>query len=170
MILVKAKPSHLNAALLSIGLKPGKTVSYKKKDPPPPQEELDAGTASAYEVIPPTGQVVHIYVKYEGWEERKVRLLEDLLVDLRTGKVMNRVGWIYVGSRFAEVLQGRDRVVKYMADMERNIVACYLLGFGNTIFDINSADGINDALFDVNPEEAPPMGAKISVIFSLNPL
>jgi hypothetical protein len=160
----------LNAALLSLGLEPGTTVKSKKKDPPPPREEIEAGTASLYEIIPPTGTKVHIYVRYDGWKERPIRYLEDLLLDLRTGKPMDRVGWIYVGSRFAEVLLGRDRVVKYMADMERNIVACYLSGFGNSIFDINDVDGVNDTLFDVNPDTAPPLHARVTVVFSINPL
>jgi hypothetical protein len=109
-------------------------------------------------------------VKYEGWKERPIRFLEDLMIDLRTGKPIERVGWIYIGSRFARVLQGRDHVVKYMADMERNIIACYLTGFGNAIFDINSLDGIYDTVYDLNPFEAPPMGAKVTLIFSLAPL
>ncbi|MHC4944179.1 MAG: YdjY domain-containing protein [Planctomycetota bacterium] len=170
VILVKATPSNLNAALLSLGLEPGTTVQTKKKDPPPPKEEIEAGTASLWEIIPPTGTLVHIYVRYDGWEERPVRYLEDLLLDLRTGKPMDRVGWIYIGSRFARVLLGRDKVVKYMADMERNIVACYLTGFGNSIFDINNVDGVNDTLFDVNPDTAPPLHAQVTVIFSINPL
>ena len=170
LILIKAKPSNINAALLSIGLEPGKTVSYKKRDPPPTQEEVDSGRETLYEVVPPKGRAVYIYVKYNGWAERPIRFLEDLILDLRTGQPLERAGWVYVGSRFAEVLLGRDRVVKYMADMERNVVACYLTGFGNAIFDINSADGINDALFDANREETPPMGSKITLIFSINPL
>jgi hypothetical protein len=170
LILVKAMPSNINAALLALGLEPGKTVQFRKKDPPPPQEDIDAGLASPYEVIPPTGETVFIYVKYDQWKERPVRFLEDILLDLRTGRPMERMGWIYVGSRFARVIQGRDKVIKYMADMERNVVASYLPGFGNAIFDINSPDGIHDALFDVNPDCAPPMAAKITLIFALEPL
>lgn len=170
MLLVKATPSHLNAAMLAIGVTPGKTVTFKKKDPPPPQEEIDKGITSPYDVIPPAGDKVYIYVKYDGWEEKPVRFLEDLLMDLRTGKPLMRKGWIYVGSRFAEVLMGRERVVKYMADMERNIVACYLTGLGNAIFDINDVDGINDTYFDVYPSAIPPMGSKVQIIFTLEPL
>lgn len=170
LIMVKATPSNLNAALLSLGLNPGKTITSRKKDPPPPQDEIDSGNANEYELIPPTGQVVYIYVRYKGWNTRPIRFLEDLILDFRTGRSMKRVGWVYIGSRFAEVLDGRKRVRKYMADMERNIVACYLTGFGNAIFDINTIDGIYDTLFDVHPEDAPPMGAKVDIIFALNPL
>jgi len=170
MILIKAKPSNLNAALMSLGLNPGKTISSKKKDPPPSKEDIESGKTSAYELIPPQGQVVYIYVRYDGWKDSPLRLLEDLIIDYRTGESMQRVGWVYVGSRFATVLQGRQRVVKYMADMEGNVVASYLKGFGNAIFDINSIDGIKDHLFDVNPDLAPPMKSKISLVFSLKPL
>ena len=196
MVLVKAKPSNLNAALLSLGLTPGKTVSFRLKNDPKtsdsgkdakkedasdgkdsekepaknPVEEQGDEVEKDYEIIPPTGHVVYIYVKYEGWKEQPIRLLEDLIIDYRTGKSMKRTGWVYVGSRFAKVRLGRKLCMKYLADMERNIVATYLTGSGNSIFDINSLDGIRDTLFDVNPDTAPPMGSKVTMIFSLEPL
>ncbi len=168
MILIRATPSNLNAALLAIGLEAGNTVIYRKKNPPPPQEEVDAGMTSPYEVIPPKGTVMKIYVTYEGWEENKHRLLEDLILNLRTRETLERVGWVYVGSRFAKVLLGRERVLQYMADMERNIVALYLTGYGNTIFDVNTLEGVDDSVFDVNPETAPPMGAPVTLTFTLD--
>jgi hypothetical protein len=167
MILIKATPSNLNAALLSLGLEPGTTVIYRKKDPAPAQEDIDSGKVSAYEVVPPCGTVMRIYVHYEGWEERPYRPLEDLLMDLRTRKPLERIGWVYVGSRFANVLLGKKRIREYMADMERNVVALYLTGYGNAIFDVNTVDGIDDSLFDVNPDNAPPLGAKVSLVFAL---
>lgn len=167
LILIKATPSNLNAALLAIGLEPGKTVIFRKKDPPPPAEDVEAGRVSPYEVVPPQGTLMKIYVQYDGWEDGKPRFLEDLILDIRTNKSLKRVGWIYVGSRFARVLLGRDRVTRYMADMERNVVALYLTGYGNAIFDINTADGVDDSLFDVNPEKAPPMNAVVTLLFSL---
>lgn len=167
MILVKATPSNLNAALLSLGLEPGTSVIYRKKDPAPPQEDVDSGKVSAYEVVPPCGTVMRIYVHYDGWKERPYRPLEDLIMDLRTRKSLDRVGWVYVGSRFASVLLGKERVQQFMADMERNVVALYLTGYGNCVFDVNTIDGIDDSLFDVNPETAPPLGAKVSLVFSL---
>jgi len=170
MILIRATPSNLNAALLSIGLEAGTSVIYRKKDPPPPQEDVEAGKTSPYEVIPPAGTVMKIYVTYEGWEENKHRLLEDLILNLRTRESLERVGWVYVGSRFARVLLGRERTLQYMADMERNIAALYLTGYGNTIFDVNTLEGIDDSVFDVNPETAPPMGAPITLTFSFDEL
>lgn len=170
LVLVKATPSILNAALVSIGLKPGKTITFKRKDPPPPKEDIESGRVKPYDVIPPQGQRVYIYVKYDGWKERPIRFLEDMMVNLRTGRPLERIGWIYIGSRFAKVIQGTKKVYRYMADMERNIVACYLTGYGNALFDINSTEAINDELFDVNPFDAPPMGAPITLIISLDPL
>jgi len=168
MILIRATPSNLNAALLSIGLEAGTSVIYRKKDPPPPQEEVESGKTSPYEVIPPAGTIMKIYVTYEGWEENKHRLLEDLILNLRTRESLERVGWVYVGSRFAKVLLGRERTLQYMADMERNIAALYLTGYGNAIFDVNTLDGTDDSLFDVNPETAPPMGAPVTLTFTLD--
>ena len=54
--------------------------------------------------------------------------------------------------------------------MHLDCIACYLTGFGNAIFDINSLDGIYDTVYDLNPYEAPPMSAKVTLIFSLAPL
>jgi len=168
LVLIKAVPSDLNAALLSIGLEPGHTVIFRKKDPPPPPEDVASGKTSPYEVIPPSGMVMHIYVHYDGWKTDKNRPLEDLILNLHTHKPLDRVGWIYVGSRFATVLLGRKRVNRYIADLERNVVALYLTGYGNTLFDVNTVEGIDDSLFDVNPDRSPPLGAKVTLIFSFD--
>jgi hypothetical protein len=170
LILVKTTPSNLNAALLSLGLEPGTTVIFRKKDPPPSPEDVESGKESAYEVIPPAGTVMHVYVHYEGWTEKPYRPLEDMILNLRTNETLSRVGWVYVGSRFAKVLLGRERVNQYMADLERNIAALYLTGYGNAIFDVNTLEGVDDSLFDVNPELAPPLGAPVTLIFSLDEL
>jgi len=166
-ILIKAKPSILNAALLCLGLKPGKTVTKKEIST---ASDTDLSTEyKTWVIIPPTGTVVNIYLNYDGWKDNQTKRLEDLLLNINDGTTMNRNGWVYTGSRFATVLLGRKKEKKYMADMERNIVACYLTGFGNAIFDINCLDGINDSMFDVNPEQAPPMNSKVTIIFSLDP-
>jgi hypothetical protein len=167
LVLIKAVPSSLNAALLSLGLEPGKSVIYRKKDPPPPPEDVESGRVSAYEVIPPSGTVMKIGVMCEEWGEGEIRPLEDLILDLRTRRSLERVGWVYVGSRFASVLLGKERVQRYMADMERNVVALYLTGYGNAVFDVNTIDGVDDSLFDVNPEKAPSLGAKVTLVFSI---
>jgi hypothetical protein len=170
LILTKATPSYLNAALLSLGLEPGKTVAFKKIEPPPPQELIESGEQSPYEIIPPRGHITFIYVRYKKDGIINTKYLEDFLIDMRTGKPLERQGWIYIGSRFATVLQGKEKVTRYMADMERNIVASYLSGFGNAIFDINNIDGINDMLFDVNPDMSLCLGTKVTLIFSVTPL
>src|SRR5262249_13063388 len=43
LFITGSKPSVLNAALLLLGLQPGKNASYKEKNPPPSIEEIEKG-------------------------------------------------------------------------------------------------------------------------------
>ena len=168
LCMVRCTPSKLNAAFLALGLKPGRTVQYVKKDPPPPLEKLISGEEREFDVIPPRGQVVDLAVRWtdEAGNEQ-LRPIEDLIAYLTNGRSLPRRGFVYVGSRFTRVVIGAERVERFAADMEGNVVSLYLSGAGNCLFDMNSAEGGEAYLYDLNVDVAPPAGTPVTFEFSL---
>lgn len=131
MFVTKSKPSVLNAALLMLGLKPGKNASYVEKNPPPTLEEVQNG-ADPIVVTPPQGEPFWLTVRWrlppEGDQKEGTLVehcVEDLLLDRTTGKAAVDCSWIYLGGRMAALY--RDEPEVYVADFEGNLVSvCYL--------------------------------------------
>ena len=167
LAMVRATPSKLNAAFLALGLTPGKTIEYVKKDPPPSAEDLISGKAREFYAIPPKGQVVDLAVRWTDEEGTQLRPIEDLVRYVTNGSTLPRRGFVYVGSTFKRVLIGVDREERFVADLEGNLVSLYLSGFGHCLFDMNSAEGAESYLYDINPETCPAKGTIATFVFSL---
>lgn len=167
LCLVRCTPSKLNAAFLALGLEPGKTVEFKKKDPVPPLEKLLSGEEKEFDLVPPKGPIVDLSVRWTD-KDGVVRLhpIEDLISYITNSRPIPRRGFVFVGSRFRRVLIGAERTERFMADVEGNVVSLYLSGFGNCLFDQNSAEGAEGYLYDINRDVAPPAGTKVSFVFS----
>lgn len=168
LCMVRCTPSKLNAAFLALGLTPGKTVEFKKREPTPPLEKLMSGEEREYDVIPPRGPLVDLSVIWRD-EQGAVRMhpIEDLIVYVTNGRPIPRRGFVYVGSKFGRVLIGTERQERFMADVEGNLVSLYLSGFGTCLFDHNSAEGAEGFMYDINTELAPPAGTIATFRFQL---
>lgn len=120
-----AKPSVLNAALLLLGLVPGKNASYVEKKPAPTLEEVQAG-ADPIVVTPPQGEPFYMTVRWKDADGKPVeRCVEDLLLDRTTAKEIVDCSWIYLGGRMAQIYRNEPEV--YIADFEGNLISiCYL--------------------------------------------
>ena len=79
----------LNTAILALGLEPGQNARWVEKDPAPSQDELRQGV-SAYDVFPPEGDGLFLYLAWRVGEERYIFRLEDLIRDLERGRAMRR--------------------------------------------------------------------------------
>lgn len=165
--MIRATPSRLNAAFLALGLEPGRTVQYVKKEPPPPVEDLIAGTAREFDVVAPSGPVVDVMVRWTDEQGEQLRPIEDLVSYITNGRSLPRRGFVYVGSRFRKVVLGVERQERFIADLEGNVVSLYLSGSGNCLFDMNSAEGAEAYLYDVNPALCPARGTKVTFVFAL---
>lgn len=164
--IVRCVPSKLNAAFLALGLQPGRTVRFERKEPPPPVDRLRDGTDREVRILPPEGPVVDILVRWtdEAGRER-LHPIEDLVRYVTNGRSVARRGFVYVGSRFHTVVMDGRRQQRYMADLEGNIVSLYLAGFGNCLFDMNGIEGVESYLYDVNSDLCPPKGTKVTFVF-----
>ena len=125
MFVTKSKPSILNAALLLLGLQPGKNATYKDREPAPTPEEMEKGVDPLI-VTPPEGTQLWMTVRWteESGVEREY-CVEDLLADLSAGEAVRDASFIYLGGRMASIYKNEPEV--FVADMEGNLVSvCYL--------------------------------------------
>jgi hypothetical protein len=121
-----SKPSVLNAALLMLGLEPGKNATFVEKEPMPTLEEIQAG-ADPLIVTPPSGTNLWMTVRWPGPDGKQVEhCVEDLIVDMTTGEPLAEAKWIYLGGRMASLYKGEPE--EFVADFEGNLVSvCYLM-------------------------------------------
>ncbi len=164
--MVRCTPSKLNAACLALGLLPGKTVRFIKKDPPPPVEKLMSGEAREYDVLAPEGPLVDVGVKWTDEQGEHLHSIEDMIRYVTNDRSLPRRAFVYVGSRFTRIVIGKDKSERYLADVEGNIISLYLSGTGNCLFDMNSAEGVESYLYDVNPAVCPPRGTKVTFVLA----
>ncbi len=129
LLVVEAQPSILNAALLALGLTPGTNVSFKEKDPLPSEEEVRNGVDWLI-VTPPQGPQIWFTAAWNDAEgKRQERVLDDLVMDLSTGDVLEGGDWIYIGGRMAAPYRGEPEV--FIADLEGNLMSCCYLDPSN---------------------------------------
>jgi hypothetical protein len=126
MFITDVQPSLLNAALLAVGMTPGKNADYREKDPLPTEEEVRNGVDPII-VIPPAGTPIWMTVTFADAEGAQVELpVEDLLMDIATEAPVEDVEWIYIGGRTVPPYRGEPPV--FIADLEGNLVStCYLM-------------------------------------------
>lgn len=125
VFVTKSKPSVINAALLMLGLEPGKNADYVEKQPPPSLEEIENGVDPII-VTPPSGTGLWMTVRWAGAEGKPVEhCVEDVLFDLTTQEPLGECRWVYLGGRMARLYKDDPEV--YVADFEGNLVSvCYM--------------------------------------------
>lgn len=125
VFVTKSKPSVLNAALLMLGMQPGKNASYVEKDPAPTLEEVQKG-ADPIIVTPPQGMPFWMTVRWKTPEgKQEEHCVEDMVLDLGKQKPLANCAWVYLGGRMAKIYKDDPEV--YIADFEGNLISiCYL--------------------------------------------
>lgn len=125
MFYTKSKPSVLNAALLMLGLQPGKNATAEEIKPPPSIEAIEKG-AETVKITPPKGMPFWMTVKWKTPEGEAVEYcIEDLLLDLSTQQPVVDCEWIFLGGRMAEFYKNEPEM--FAADLEGNLIsACYM--------------------------------------------
>jgi len=128
LFVTRAKPSILNSAFLLLGFVPGKNATTEPIEPEPTEEEVANG-AEFVRILPPEGMRLWITVSWTRQDEGKTIEhdvpVEDLLLDLTTGKPIEDVEWIYLGGQTAPLYRNDPPV--FVADYEGNLIStCYM--------------------------------------------
>lgn len=166
LFVLKARPSILEACLFAIGLRPGAPMHFRLKDDPPTQEDLDAGV-SPWEPVPGSGPLVSITIAWtDDSGAPRQGSLESMLVDVRTRQALPERDWIFVGGRFGPLRRGREVVQTHVADLAGNVVAIYLDGEGQCLFERNSLEGLDDSLYTINSATTPRRGTPVTIVFA----
>ncbi len=156
-------PSVLNAALLALGVAQGNNARWTVRDPPPTPEERADGVAP-YTVDPPEGDGFYLYLAWrEGDEVYRFRV-EDLLSNLETGRAMRRHRWVYIGSRFAQLVPGEPEV--FAADVEQNLVNVAWFHAGNTLVTAALPQCRRQDIWIANAWLVPPERSAVQLVFA----
>ncbi len=160
LVMTEARPSHVHAALLLIGLEPGAPGA-------------PAGRGGA--AVEPTGDAVRVQIVYTDEAGREIGADADAWIrHVETGAVFATKGWVFSGSR---IVTHRGREV-YDADGTGLLIGLAL--FGNARVEAPSTGGAAVALRDgfspeagvaepvwiANAERVPAFGTRVIVRLS----
>jgi len=166
--LTSVAASRINAAMLALGVEPGRNARWQRKDPPPTLEEMRDG-APAYDVTPPEGDGFYVYVAWKLDGETHFHRMEDLILDLRTGATMRRHRWVYLGSRMLK-LRGDEGQEAFAADLEGNLINIAFFHQGNTLITGALPECIDQTIWQSNYWLLPERESPVELIFALERL
>lgn len=168
-LFVAAAPAEvLNAAFLALGLERGQNVQYIEKDPLPSEAELRAG-ARAFDIVPPSGDGVHLYATWREGDDTFFYRMEDLIRDLARGRTMRRHAWVYLGSRWIESRRNNGQPL-YAAAAEGNLICVSFFSQGNTLLTSALPECVAQSSWLPNGWLLPSVGSDVLFIASRGPL
>lgn len=162
--LTSVAASRINAALLALGVQPGRNARWQRKDPPPTLEEIRDG-APAYDITPPEGDGFYLYVAWKLDGETCFHRMEDLILDLRTGATMRRHRWVYLGSRMLK-LRGDESQEAFAADLEGNLINIAFFEQGNTLLTGALPECIDQTVWQSNFWLLPERESPVELVFA----
>jgi hypothetical protein len=163
LVVSKARPSHVHAALLLVGLKPGSSGSFKARDD------------GSIQPVDPTGDPVDVIFTYaakgdDGVDRTVHSRPQDWIVSARTGKRLDvgtarpRTPWLFGGSRFFK----RQGIEVYDADGAGTLIG--LATFGSETVGYRhtfSPDSeVDDPEWIADAKTTPAQGTSVTVRIS----
>jgi hypothetical protein len=159
-------PSVLNVALLALGVTPGRNADWRRKDPLPSQEELDAGV-SPYEVQVPSGDGFYIYIGWRSGDEEFLYRVEDLIRNLASGQAMERSPWVYLGSaQVPRTPKSPPEDSVFAADVYRNLINVAFFREGFTLLTGAREECVEQSIWMLNAWLVPERGSKLTLFLS----
>lgn len=146
ILTVAARPSHIHLALLTLGLEPGKPLTYQE-------------TEEGYQLHPPRGPVVHISIVTEADGQTREISPGEWIVNQKTREPLPDDRWLFTGSAFTEY-EGKQI---YMADLNGTIAS--LVNFGEDLL-ARATDLTNqsdDQTWGANTPQIPPLGTTVTL-------
>lgn len=155
LVATQAKPSHIHAALLLIGLEPG-TPGWWKIDPDDPE-------GKKWIVQPPTGSKVSITFEWTGADgTKRSATAREWVRDFHTHDLLPQGPWIFGGSMMKPDYTG---VVTYVADRTGSIAG--LVTFGDELLGwcevLPDQEGVMAPEWEANTAAMPDPGTRVVV-------
>jgi len=156
IIVTPATPSHIHAALLLLGLEPGRPGRWYAE-----VDESD-GAVLGYRVEPPVGPMVRATVVYESNGQPIEVPINEWIRDHHTGLTLPDEPWVFAGSVMAEDQSGRE---VYAADHSGSIMG--LVTFGDEVLGwsevLPDAAAVRAPEWEANTNAMPEIGAAVVV-------
>ncbi|MBX3357772.1 MAG: hypothetical protein KF745_05020 [Phycisphaeraceae bacterium] len=153
LVMTRAKPSHVHAALLLLGLEPGAVCSWEMRD-------------GAVAPVDPSGPGVDITIEFAN-EAGEAVVIDPRawIVDARNGAVFPGAGgtghWLFAGSRMVK----REGVEWYDADGVGTLVGLCCFGAETVAWSrtISPDSQVDEPVWIANPAAVPPPGTPVIV-------
>jgi hypothetical protein len=158
LVLTDAKPSHVHASLMLLGLEPGEPGKWREIE--------GEGGAMEIEPVPPRGDRVGVEIRWEDeatGEERSVTP-GDWIRHIETGETPGEEEWVFAGSQF--VL--RESEERYDADFTGTLVG--LAQFGSEVVawskPYHHEQAVQRPIWFARNEAVPAFGTEVTVRLS----
>ena len=153
IIVVEATGKEIYEALEKLDVKTGTPPGY--------DEEKDEPT-------PPTGTEFLIYAEWKDGDETKKVRAEDLIFNVKTQKPMDRVAWIYSGSRIVADLDSDDEdAVIPQAFMSNDLVALKRFD-ASALFQNPLPESEEENIYKKNETLMPKLGTPVTLTIEVN--
>ena len=154
LVVVKASPSEIHAALLLAGFEPGSPGTWSYVD-------------DALQFTQPTGDRLDVFVRYENAVGDAIQEpISAWIQDHRGQHEFPDEPWVFGGSAFEKNLPWMGPGEHYVADMTGSIIGLVtfgdeVIGFSRVIADQES---VQPPAWEVWTEHVPPVGTQVTLI------
>jgi hypothetical protein len=158
LFLTRVRPSLLNAALLLLGVEPGRNAHWEER------AGLDEHGRSNKAIYPPQGDGFFLYAAWREAGETYFFRAEDLVRNLESGRSLRRHRWVYLGSRFLALK--KDQPESFLADVEGNLVNLSFFFQGNTLLTSAVEECFEQTIWAANEWLLPERGQPVRIFFA----
>jgi hypothetical protein len=158
LMVVKAKPSNVHAALLMAGFEPGKPGRWTYEN-------------NKFGAIDPTGQRIGLFVRYAdksgAVREHEVgKWMRGQSTRDRPGKPFPNEHWVFAGSAFARNTPDMGPGEHYVADMTGSVIGLVTFGDETIGFSKVLADqeAVQEPAWEADTEAMPEVGTPVTII------
>src|SRR5262245_9911080 len=162
LFLTQVRPSLLNAALLLLGVEPGRNAHWEERG------GLDAHGRPNKAIYPPEGDGFYLHAAWREAGETYFFRVEDLVRNLESGRSLRRQRWVYLGSRFMALKAGAQE--SFLADVEGNLVNLSFFFQGNTLLTSALPECMEQTIWAANEWLLPERGQPVRLFFARAPL
>ncbi len=154
LVVVKAPPSEIHAALLLAGFEPGSPGTWSYVD-------------DALQFTQPTGARLDVLVRYENAVGETIQeSMSDWIQDHRGQHGFPDEPWVFGGSAFETNLPWMGPGEHYVADMTGSIIGLVtfgdeVIGFSRVIAD---QEAVQPPAWEVRTDHVPPVGTEVTLI------